>query len=248
MTQKILAAHAGLDTVKAGQLILVNLDLVLGNDITTPVAINEFEAAGFQSVFDKSRIALVMDHFVPNKDIKAATQCQQCRNFARRFDIDHYYDVGTMGIEHALLPEPYATEAELRGRLCLMEIDSVAPQLAAFVAVRSSATDSLRHRQAALFLQGYDMAVAEINEALAHDNPATCDSLAQLLQRSYSVSDTLVYPVISRLPRLRPSAKPQRADAEAALVWLRDRDQERAEYRIIKPTYSLNHLFWQNGL
>ena len=105
MTQKILAKHAGLSEVRAGQLIQSKLDLVLGNDITTPVAINEFEAAGFQRVFDKSKIALVMDHFVPNKDIKAATQCQQCRNFARRFDIDHYYDVGTMGIEHALLPE-----------------------------------------------------------------------------------------------------------------------------------------------
>ncbi|MEY8261621.1 3-isopropylmalate dehydratase large subunit [Oscillospiraceae bacterium 50-60] len=105
MTQKILARHAGLDSVRPGQLIQVRLDLVLGNDITTPVAINEFEAAGFDRVFDKSRIALVMDHFAPNKDIKAAAQCKQCRAFARRFDIDHYYDVGTMGIEHALLPE-----------------------------------------------------------------------------------------------------------------------------------------------
>ena len=105
MTQKILAKHAGLDSVRAGQLIQARLDLVLGNDITTPVAINEFEAAGFDKVFDKSRIALVMDHFAPNKDIKAATQCRQCRTFARKFDIDHYYDVGTMGIEHALLPE-----------------------------------------------------------------------------------------------------------------------------------------------
>ncbi len=105
MTQKILAAHAGLESVRAGQLIQAKLDLVLGNDITTPVAINEFEAAGFQQVFDKSRIALVMDHFAPNKDIKAATQCKQCRTFARRFGIDHYYDVGEMGIEHALLPE-----------------------------------------------------------------------------------------------------------------------------------------------
>ena len=105
MTQKILAKHAGLDTVRAGQLIQAKLDLVLGNDITTPVAINEFEAAGFDKVFDKSKIAMVMDHFAPNKDIKAATQCKQCRTFARRFDIDHYYDVGSMGIEHALLPE-----------------------------------------------------------------------------------------------------------------------------------------------
>lgn len=105
MTQKILAAHAGLESVRAGQLIQAKLDLVLGNDITTPVAINEFEAAGFDKVFDKSKIALVMDHFVPNKDIKAATQCKQCRTFARRFDIDNYFDVGDMGIEHALLPE-----------------------------------------------------------------------------------------------------------------------------------------------
>ena len=105
MTQKILSRHAGLDSVRPGQLIQAKLDLVLGNDITTPVAINEFEAAGFDKVFDKSRIALVMDHFTPNKDIKAATQCKQCRTFARKFDIDHWYDVGTMGIEHALLPE-----------------------------------------------------------------------------------------------------------------------------------------------
>ena len=105
MTQKILAHHAGLDSVRPGQLIQAKLDLVLGNDITTPVAINEFEAAGFDKVFDKSKIALVMDHFAPNKDIKAATQCKQCRTFARRFDIDNYYDVGEMGIEHALLPE-----------------------------------------------------------------------------------------------------------------------------------------------
>ena len=105
MTQKILAKHAGLESVRAGQLIQAKLDLVLGNDITTPVAINEFEAAGFDHVFDKSKIALVMDHFAPNKDIKAAAQCKQCRTFARRFDIDHYFDVGEMGIEHALLPE-----------------------------------------------------------------------------------------------------------------------------------------------
>ena len=105
MTQKILARHAGVDSVRPGQLIQARLDLVLGNDITTPVAINEFEAAGFDQVFDKSRIALVMDHFTPNKDIKAATQCKQCRTFARRFDIDHFYDTGAVGIEHALLPE-----------------------------------------------------------------------------------------------------------------------------------------------
>lgn len=105
MTQKILADHAGLPEVKAGQLIEARLDMVLGNDITSPVAINEFEKAGFDQVFDKSKISLVMDHFTPNKDIKAAQQCKQTRTFARKFDIDNFYDVGNVGIEHALLPE-----------------------------------------------------------------------------------------------------------------------------------------------
>ncbi len=105
MTQKILAAHAGLPSVKAGQLINADLDIVLGNDITTPVAINEFNKAGFTSVYDKTRINIVLDHFVPNKDIKAAEQSKQCRQFACKYDIDNFYDVGQMGIEHALLPE-----------------------------------------------------------------------------------------------------------------------------------------------
>ncbi|EFB75865.1 3-isopropylmalate dehydratase large subunit [Subdoligranulum variabile] len=105
MTQKILAAHCGESTVKAGQLINANLDIVLGNDITTPVAINEFEKAGFDSVFDKTRVNIVLDHFVPNKDIKSATQSKQCREFANKYDILNFYDVGQMGIEHALLPE-----------------------------------------------------------------------------------------------------------------------------------------------
>ena len=105
MTQKILAKHAGLKEVHAGQLIQANLDLVLGNDITAPVAINEFESAGFKKVYDASKVVLVMDHFTPNKDIKSATQCKQCRLFARKFDLKNFYDVGTMGIEHALLPE-----------------------------------------------------------------------------------------------------------------------------------------------
>lgn len=105
MTQKILAAHAGLDEVKAGQLVMANLDLVLGNDVTSPVAINEFNKAGFESIFDKEKITMVMDHFTPNKDIKAASQCKQCREFCGAYDITHYYDVGDMGIEHALLPE-----------------------------------------------------------------------------------------------------------------------------------------------
>lgn len=105
MTQKILAAGAGLESVEAGQLIKTKLNLVLGNDITTPVAINEFNKVGFDSVFDNKKIAMVMDHFVPNKDIKAAEQTKQCRNFAGKYDIENYFDVGDMGIEHALLPE-----------------------------------------------------------------------------------------------------------------------------------------------
>ena len=105
MTQKILAAHAGLDKVEAGQLISAKLDIVLGNDITTPVAVNEFNKAGFDGVFDKDRIAIVLDHFVPNKDIKAAEQSKQCREFACAHCVSHFYDVGKMGIEHALLPE-----------------------------------------------------------------------------------------------------------------------------------------------
>lgn len=105
ITQKILAAHSEADKVEAGELIKVKTDLVLGNDITSPVAINEFEKYGFDKVFDSEKIALVMDHFAPNKDIKAAEQCKQCRDFANKYDIKHYYDVGDMGVEHALLPE-----------------------------------------------------------------------------------------------------------------------------------------------
>ena len=105
MTQKILAAHAGLPEVKAGQLIEADLDLVLGNDITSPVAINEMKKMTKQTVFDKDKIALVMDHFIPNKDIKSAENCKCCRDFACRHEITNYFDVGEMGIEHALLPE-----------------------------------------------------------------------------------------------------------------------------------------------
>ncbi len=105
MTQKILAAHAGLDSVVAGQLIEANLDMVLGNDVTSPVAINEMNKFGKDSIFDKTRISLVMDHFTPNKDIQSAENCKQVREFAKKHDILHYYDVGNMGIEHALLPE-----------------------------------------------------------------------------------------------------------------------------------------------
>ncbi|NLU36301.1 MAG: 3-isopropylmalate dehydratase large subunit [Clostridiales bacterium] len=105
MTQKILAAHAGLDKVAPGQLIMADLDLVLGNDITTPVAVREFEKIGAKSVFDKSKVAIVPDHFTPNKDIKSAEQCRLIRNFARSHEIENYFEIGQMGIEHALIPE-----------------------------------------------------------------------------------------------------------------------------------------------
>jgi len=105
MTQKILAAHAGLPAVKAGDLIEAKLDLVLGNDVTTPVAVGVFDGAGFTKVFDKDKIAIVLDHYTPCKDIKSAQLCKTAREFARRFGITHLYDVGQVGIEHALLPE-----------------------------------------------------------------------------------------------------------------------------------------------
>lgn len=111
MTQKILAAHAGLPEVSAGQLIEAALDLVLGNDITTPVAIREMEKIDRKEVFDRDKIALVMDHFIPNKDIKSAENCKCVREFAIKHEISHYYDVGEMGIEHALLPEQGLTVA-----------------------------------------------------------------------------------------------------------------------------------------
>lgn len=105
MTQKILAQHAGKAAVREGELIWANLDLVLGNDITGPVAIDEMERFNMKKVFDKDKIALVPDHFVPNKDIKAAQNCKQMREFAKAQDITHYFEVGEMGIEHVLLPE-----------------------------------------------------------------------------------------------------------------------------------------------
>ncbi len=111
MTQKILAAHAGLDKVVSGQLIEADLDLVLGNDITSPVAINEMSKMDNNGVFDKDKIALVMDHFIPNKDIKSAENCKCCRDFAASHKISNYFDVGKMGIEHALLPEQGLTVA-----------------------------------------------------------------------------------------------------------------------------------------
>ena len=120
MTQKILAAHCGEAAVTAGQLINAKLDIVLGNDITTPVAINEFEKAGFDSVFDKTRVNIVLDHFVPNKDIKSATQSKQCREFADKYDILNFYDVGQMGVEHALLPE----KGIVTGGDCIIGADS----------------------------------------------------------------------------------------------------------------------------
>lgn len=111
MTQKILAAHAGLESVETGQLIEADLDLVLGNDITSPVAIKEMEKMKVDGVFDKDKIALVPDHFVPNKDIKSAEHCKCVREFAYRNEITNYFEVGQMGIEHALLPEKGLTVA-----------------------------------------------------------------------------------------------------------------------------------------
>jgi len=105
MSQKILAAHAGIDKVVPGQLIEAELDLVLGNDITTPVAVKEFKKAGLNKVFDRKKVAIVPDHFTPNKDIKAAEQCKFIREFAREMDIENYFEVGEMGIEHCLIPE-----------------------------------------------------------------------------------------------------------------------------------------------
>lgn len=105
MTQKILAAHAELDEVHPGQMIQAKLDLVLGNDVTTPVAIDEFQKIGINKVFDKAKIAIVPDHFTPNKDIKSAEQCKKVREFARSMDIENYFEIGQMGIEHALIPE-----------------------------------------------------------------------------------------------------------------------------------------------
>ena len=105
MTQKILAAHAGLDEVHPGQMIMAKLDLVLGNDITAPIAIEEFEKTGINRVFDKSKIAIVPDHFTPNKDIKSAENCKLIREFSGKMEIENYFEIGQMGIEHALIPE-----------------------------------------------------------------------------------------------------------------------------------------------
>ena len=105
MTQKILAKAAGLNRVEPGQLIEARVDMVLGNDITTPVAITEFEKAGFTQVFDRDKISIVLDHYTPCKDIKSAQLCQQARNFAHKHSITNFFDVGHMGVEHALLPE-----------------------------------------------------------------------------------------------------------------------------------------------
>ncbi|MGI6169299.1 MAG: aconitase family protein, partial [Christensenellales bacterium] len=105
MTQKIIAAHSGKDSVAVGELVLARLDMVLGNDITSPVAIKEFNKMGRDEVFDRDKISLVMDHFTPNKDIKAAEQCKFVRDFAKAKGIKNFFDVGDMGVEHALLPE-----------------------------------------------------------------------------------------------------------------------------------------------
>ena len=105
VTEKLLMKSAGLSSLSTGQLIKANVDMVLGNDITSPVAIKELEKTGIDRVFDKNKIAIVLDHFTPNKDIKSAEQSKICRNFAKKYSLTHFYDVGRMGIEHALLPE-----------------------------------------------------------------------------------------------------------------------------------------------
>ena len=105
ITEKILAAHANLTEVEAGQLITAKVDIVLSNDITGPVAIREMTKTGMEKVFDKNKIALIPDHFSPTKDIKSAEQCKILRDFAKKHDITHYYEVGKMGVEHCLLPE-----------------------------------------------------------------------------------------------------------------------------------------------
>ena len=105
MTQKILADHAGLKEVKAGQLINAKVDLVFGNDVTAPVAVKEFEKIGIDHVFDKDKVAIIPDHFTPNKDIKSAEQNKLIRDFARKMGLTNYFEVGRMGIEHALIPE-----------------------------------------------------------------------------------------------------------------------------------------------
>ena len=105
ITEKIIAAHSSRETLKPGKFVYANVDMALGNDITAPIAINEFEAAGIEKVFDKDRITLIPDHFTPNKDIKSAEQCKQMREFARKHNLRHYYEVGSCGIEHAFLPE-----------------------------------------------------------------------------------------------------------------------------------------------
>src|SRR5512137_2770741 len=105
ITEKILAAHCGRESVKPGDFIEAKVDLCLGNDITAPIAIKEFEALGAARVFDKGRIALIPDHFTPNKDIKSAEQAKALRDFAKKHDLELYFEVGQMGVEHALLPE-----------------------------------------------------------------------------------------------------------------------------------------------
>ena len=133
MTQKILAAHAHLPVVKAGDLIEAKLDLVLGNDITAPVAVTVFDKAGFTEVFDKDRIVIVLDHYTPCKDIKSAQLCRQAREFAARFGITHLYDVGQAGIEHALLPEKgLVAPGEPRNPFLLLLTNSTAQRELAF--------------------------------------------------------------------------------------------------------------------
>lgn len=151
-------------------------------------------------------------------------------------------------IESALLPEPYATEAALRGQLRLLSLDSIAPALAVFAATSQLLDDSVRRNQLSAFIQGYDKAVERINDVSLRISPAEHDRLSVLLHTYFAFPDTLIDSVIIALPRLQPIAEPRTSDAEPALQWLRRRDTERAEYRIIRPDYTLGHLIWTHGL
>ena len=141
MTQKILAKHAGLDSVVAGQLIEANLDLVLGNDVTAPVAIKEMEKMDVDCVFCKDKIALVPDHFTPNKDIKSAEQCKVARTFARGKEVVNYFDVGQMGIEHCLLPEKGLVTAWYWTYLGIIEAGRYAPHKNPIAAEKMAVTE-----------------------------------------------------------------------------------------------------------
>ncbi len=150
-------------------------------------------------------------------------------------------------METALLPEPYATEAALRGKQTLMTNDSIGPALSAFVAETVSLRDSLFCTRLRTFLQGYDIAATRL-QSLPSSPAATTDSVAQLLHEQYGIADTLAASICQRMPAVAPTAKLRQSDADSALLWLRRRDADRAQYRLIRPAYTTRNLFWHNGL